>query len=602
MRLPCVPSCALRELRAPLALVRNGRQRFLHSRTYDAAVIGGGITGLTAAYRLSKDPSCSKVTLYEKTPHLGGWLQSETIPVDGGEIVFEYGPRTLRVAVPSCLPLVDLIDELRLADQVVPTNKTSPAALNRYIYYPDHLVRAPTPTPRAGFFSNISSLLSTLLREPVFETFLWSLLYEPWKEPGKSQLAKRDESVADFVSRRLSPQVADNLVSALYHGIFAGDVSRLSAQALLGEFRDMESSELRVLASALQAANAGMIRVNVDDMLAIYYAPEEKPYHYWRTLSLLVRSASTITLKHGVGQLADALAEALKRSSGKVDILTSTDVTSISQGTQTSNVTIGFGNTSRTHDRVIATNPAPELAGQLSNVPKDAKTPHSTISSLREHNYAVTVMVVNLYYPNPDLLSVKGFGYLIPRSIPYEQNPERALGVIFASESGGTGQDTAPGTKLTVMMGGHWWDGWKESDYPDHDTAVKMARSLLERHLGITDTPTVTRSRLQRDAIPQPTVGHLERMNDISQSIRQDFNNRITLAGGWYGLRGSSVVDCVRQAYLAASYGVGAQKLNVDDHDSVLSKYNYRTWDLEGGIVAAPVRTVEVHKADVQHF
>lgn len=110
MRLPCTSSRALRGLRTQLAFPRNGqRHHSLHTKSYDAAVIGGGITGLTAAFRLSQDPTCSKVTLYEKSHRVGGWLLSETIPVEGGKVVFEYGPRTLRTAVPACLPLLDLV-------------------------------------------------------------------------------------------------------------------------------------------------------------------------------------------------------------------------------------------------------------------------------------------------------------------------------------------------------------------------------------------------------------------------------------------------------------------------------------------------------------
>lgn len=111
MRLACPHSHALKALRKRLILNRNGPTRLLHipTKPYDAAVIGGGITGLTTAYRLAQDPSCEKVTLYERSHRLGGWLQSETVEVDGGQVVFEYGPRTLRTVVPSSLPLVDLV-------------------------------------------------------------------------------------------------------------------------------------------------------------------------------------------------------------------------------------------------------------------------------------------------------------------------------------------------------------------------------------------------------------------------------------------------------------------------------------------------------------
>jgi oxygen-dependent protoporphyrinogen oxidase len=209
-------------------------------------------------------------------------------------------------------------------------------------------------------------------------------------------------------------------------------------------------------------------------------------------------------------------------------------------------------------------------------------------------------MVVNLYYPDPNLLPVEGFGYLIPRSIPYDQNPECGLGVIFASSSSvGKGpdptspevsQDTAPGTKLTIMMGGHYWDGRQE--YPDHDTAVKMARSMLKRHMNITDTPTLARSRLQKDAIPQYTVGHLDRMYALSSAVRHEFDNRLVLAGNWYN--GVGVGDCVKQGILSATYGVGRRELNGSVNPwRPWTSFDYENWQLQGGVVMSPVRLVD---------
>lgn len=72
------------------------------------AVIGGGITGLTTAYRLSENPR-THVTLYEKSSRLGGWLQSEYLDVDGKRILFEYGPRTFRMGFPGAVATIELV-------------------------------------------------------------------------------------------------------------------------------------------------------------------------------------------------------------------------------------------------------------------------------------------------------------------------------------------------------------------------------------------------------------------------------------------------------------------------------------------------------------
>ncbi|KAI9376224.1 hypothetical protein BJX61DRAFT_531054 [Aspergillus egyptiacus] len=552
MRLLCPSSRALKNLRTPLSLVRNGTRRFLHNRPqkYNAAVIGAGITGLTAAYRLSKDPDCEKVTIYEKASRVGGWLQSETVSVDGGEVVFEYGPRTLRVS-PSCLPLLDLLADLRLDDQVLVTSNSAPASQNRYIYYPDHLVRMPGPNKDIHPILNIIRTLQDLWREPVFETLVYETVKEFTKEAPKNG-HPADESVTEFISRRFSPQVANNLVSGFYHGVLAGDIDRLSAEALMSTLRRYELGNPHSVILGLTAKRPpGQRKFDVDDLLA-----QRVLSRRYDQLTHKVKDSTTLTLKKGVGQLADALVAELSNST-KVDILTDAEVKGIFKVDRGSDIKVDVGDSMpKTHNCVIATNSAPELARQLGNIPSKngelPDLPYRSIAALQAHNYAVTVMVVNMYYENPNLVPVKGFGYLIPKSVPVQQNPERALGVIFASESS-VGQDSVRGTKLTVMLGGHWWDGWKESDYPDESTAISMAKSLLERHLGIKDTPAVARARLQRDAIPQPVVGHIERMHEISTAVKWDFDNRLTLAGAWYAQGNTGVVDSIRQGYLAST-------------------------------------------------
>ncbi|KAJ5105335.1 Protoporphyrinogen oxidase [Penicillium alfredii] len=577
MRLPCVAS-GLRAGRRPLVSVLHGQHR-----TYNTAVIGAGITGLTAAWQLAQDPQCSQVTLYEKSSRLGGWLDSEVIPVDGGEVVFEYGPRTLRSASPASIPFLSLIVNLGIFDDLIATSKLSPAARNRFIYYPDRLVRLPS-LDREG----LRNLRSTL-KEPVFEGFLQGLLWEhaqPARDP--SEWAQ-DESVASFISRRFNSHVADNLVSSVYHGIYAGDIDQLSAQTLMGGIRNLEGTGI-LAGLGLKAFTGSSTRL-MDDFMALDAAPRSRDVlDHEDAIHRVAKESSTFTFKRGVRQLIEALVAGLKHDANLGQIITE-------------------DKRRATYDRVISAIPAPALAKLIAptNHPTNVN-PQKSMALLQQHNYATTVMVVNLYYSDPNILPAEGFGYLIPRSIPFEQNPECGLGVIFASSSStgqhpsmpslSVSQDSAPGTKLTVMLGGHYWDGFKENDYPDHDTAVDMARAMLRRHIGITQAPKVVRTRLQHNAIPQYTVGHLDRMYELSDAVRSEFDHRLVLGGNWYN--GVGVGECVRQGILAATYGVGQRQLrtNIGDGNSPWKEYDYHNWELEGGITMPPVRLFESTKKD----
>ena len=159
-------------------------------------------------------------------------------------------------------------------------------------------------------------------------------------------------------------------------------------------------------------------------------------------------------------------------------------------------------------------------------------------------------MVVNLFYREPPIKIMpgnRGFGYLIPRSVPFEQNPERALGVIFDHDAV-QGQDSVDGTKLTVMLGGHWWDGW--SDYPTSEEGIMYAKSVVERHLGIMERSTVAHATLNRNAIPQYTVGYEDRLKGVAESLKKDYNGRLRVVGSQYN--GVGVNDCIRSAWQLA--------------------------------------------------
>lgn len=73
------------------------------------AVLGGGITGLATAYYLTQMAPNLKVTLYESSERLGGWLRTKYIDVGDGEVVFEQGPRTLRPNTPAGFVALNLV-------------------------------------------------------------------------------------------------------------------------------------------------------------------------------------------------------------------------------------------------------------------------------------------------------------------------------------------------------------------------------------------------------------------------------------------------------------------------------------------------------------
>lgn len=226
--------------------------------------------------------------------------------------------------------------ELDLLEDVLITRKSSPAAKNRYIYYPDHLVRLPGRDPSRSLLSDLYANLRTLLTEPVFDKFVWSALTEPLKQHKSSA---SDESVREFISRRFAPEVADNIFSALFHGIYAGDIDRLSAQTLLGPFRDLEHHDRGVLGGIVDAATSDIMYYLMDDFLALHSLAPRKQKNYWSSLKKLVKDAVVLTFKNGVQQLPDALAAALRKSK-KVELLTGTEVTAISTNRVNSDLTV----------------------------------------------------------------------------------------------------------------------------------------------------------------------------------------------------------------------------------------------------------------------
>ncbi|KAH9874055.1 hypothetical protein IAQ61_004683 [Plenodomus lingam] len=480
------------------------------------AVFGGGIAGLSSAYFISKEFPDAKITVFEAGKEIGGWIKTKRVDLGNGQdVVFEQGPRTLRNSTATA----SLIQELGLIDQVTYTTKDQPGARNRYIYYPDCLNRLPTGIPS---FSEVFSLWRTGIMAGIS-----GLLNDPMLEPRPSSMT--DETIGHFIARRFDKRLADNLVSAGLHGIYAGDVHQLSARTLFGVPWALEARYGSAIAGFMKMQNSApetMSIVHPTDYEVAQALKEEIDLDEQFAKNL--NNAAMFTFKGGLQMLVESLKDAVT-SKGNVEIRTEAPIQDFKP------VKGGMG-------------------VQVTSGPPDSQTTQNfdlAISTLRDPGLTpyVTVQTVNLYFATPpaSLLPVQGFGYLIPQSIPFEQNPERALGVIFDSY-GVSGQDSAPGTKLTVMMGGHWWDGWP--DFPTAEEGVENARALLQRHLGITEEPVTHIANLSRDCIPQYTLGYADRLADLAHTLSQEFKGKLRLVGNQ--VNGVGVNDCITGAWNVA--------------------------------------------------
>jgi oxygen-dependent protoporphyrinogen oxidase len=103
-----------------------------------------------------------------------------------------------------------------------------------------------------------------------------------------------------------------------------------------------------------------------------------------------------------------------------------------------------------------------------------------------------------------------------------------------------------PGTKLTVMLGGHYWDGWEY--FPTEEMGIAMAKGVLQRHLGISESEkVVARARLSRDCLPQHFVGHRDLMKEAHYELMSAFQGHLTVAGPSYTTIG--VIPAMRAGY-----------------------------------------------------
>ncbi|KAM8920907.1 protoporphyrinogen oxidase [Pelodytes ibericus] len=467
-------------------------------------VAGGGISGLTACYHLAKDASVSKVILLEGSSRLGGWMHS-TRTDDGA--IFEHGPRGLRPAGVVGRNTLSMVSELDLEKKILPVLRNNPASKNRYLYINKTLHKLP---------SSLGGVLRTIppFTKPLFLCGIRDLV--------ASRGTQEDESIHEFVTRRFGKELADIVMDSLCRGVFAGDSRRLSLRSC---FPFLHEAELRKRSVILGMATGGDRAPQADSEI-IRRSKEEK-WSQW-------------SLQGGLQTLSEALEDFIR---GKgVEIHKETPVTSLER-TSDNRWKIKLPHGHITADHVISSLPAKVLSQLLPPAAKPMVTDLGQIAS-------ATVAVVNLEYDG-EVLPVSGFGHLIPS---FED--QVLLGIVYDSlafpEHNRRGSSS---TRLTVMVGGAWFEsGLGHPDTVSQETLLGLATEAAETQLGLKGKPTRSIVNLNKDCIPQYTVGHWKRMENLSSFI-QRHSLPLSLIGASY--QGVSVNDCIYNAKQAVDILLG---------------------------------------------
>uniref|UniRef100_A0A8C0JAA4 Protoporphyrinogen oxidase n=1 Tax=Chelonoidis abingdonii TaxID=106734 RepID=A0A8C0JAA4_CHEAB len=423
------------------------------------AVVGGGISGLTACYHLARSPSAPKIILLEGSSRLGGWLHS-TRTEDGA--VFEHGPRGIRPVGTVGKNTLLMVSELGLDADVLPVPGDHPASKNRYLYVSRALHRLP---------SGIGGVLRTV--PPFTRPLLWSGLRELAAPRG----TQPDETIHRFVSRRFGKELADIAIDSLCRGVFAGDCRALSMRSC---FPALFEAEQRWRSVILGMALGGGKGPALDSALS--RRARDERWSQW-------------SLRGGMETLPEALQDFLRRR-----------VSVSSSGCAALQLCAGGRGVWSPQLLCAEASLFPALAVLL---PGWAEPLAQELRSIE----AVSVGVVNLQY-NGATLPITGFGHLVPS---FEDSS--LLGIVYDSvafpeQNGSCG----PSVRLTVMLGGAWFEqGFGDPDTVPQAVLLSRAKEAVRAHLALTLSLV-----LPQACIPQYMLGHWQRTESMSRYLEQE--------------------------------------------------------------------------------
>jgi oxygen-dependent protoporphyrinogen oxidase len=424
------------------------------------AIVGGGISGLAAAFALEERRAAGEsleYTIYESSPRFGGVLATEL--VEG--CLVEAGPDSFLTEKPWA---ADLCRRLGMEDELI---GSSDRDRKTYILVKGKL----TPLPDGLMFmvptKLTPSLLSTLFSPATKFRMVREWRFAPRQPNG-------DETVAALVERHYGAEMVERLADPLLSGVYGGDAAQLSVAAVLPRFVEMES-KYGSLGRGMLAARKNM---------------------------KTAQSAQPIftSLKGGMQQLADALVARLVPESLRAN----TSVEAVQK--QDRGWVVSAGYASDHFDAVIVATSAKAA------VPLFEITCTDLASELKGIPYSSSLTVALGFDKDVRAALPAGFGFLVPRS-----EGKRVLAATFVHNKF---PHRAPQDRALIRC---FLGGTRDEPVLQlsDEEILGIVREELRQILGVSAEPLFTRIYRWRGAMAQYVVGHLERLQRIESRLKQ---------------------------------------------------------------------------------
>jgi oxygen-dependent protoporphyrinogen oxidase len=478
-------------------------------------IVGGGISGLAAAFLLRDEPV--RVTVLEGSPRLGGKLSVSEV----GGVAVDEGAEALLVTRPEGTAL---IAEAGLADQRVAPGPTSSAIWT---------LGALRPLPRRQFMG-VPSDMAELARSGVLTGAGLARASQDLELPATGR--DGDVSVAGYVGGRLGPEVVDRLVDPLLGGVYAGRSAELSFDATLPALA-AASRRYRSLAEA-----AGSLLPPLPQAQAQPQAPAGG-----------TRAGGSVftTLAGGLGTLPAYLAKV----SG-AEVRTSAMARELRPAASGWRLTVGSAAAAeQVHaDAVIIAIPARPAQRLLASVPGAS----AAAAALGGIGYASMAIVTLAYprsaFPGPGLAALGWSGYLVPavdgRAVKAVTFSSVKWPHLTAADPAAPAAGAGP---LEIVRCSVGRVGEEALLQRSDDELAALAAAELAEATGVSGGPAAVRVTRWGGALPQYTVGHLDRVAAIRAGVA--VQPGLAVCGAAYD--GVGIPACVATARSAVSQVLG---------------------------------------------